>query len=375
VRPNELDVVPFDRLMRLSKRRRATMQDKKEVVEENLPVAKDDLIVITGAGGFIGGNLALYFKSRGFKNIRAVDKKPLYEWYLHVPGVRNLCLDVSVEDNCRRVCEGAVEVYNLAADMGGMGFIERFRVECLRSILINTNMIEAAYRAGARRYFFSSSACAYNTDLQRDPHVRALKESDAYPAMAERGYGWEKLMSEMFCQEYWAERGMKTFIARFHNVYGPHGTWDGGREKAPAALCRKVIEANDTGSKDITLWGDGSQTRSFMYIDDCVNGIDKIVHCDELVATPINLGSSELVSINELLTKVENVAGLNTRLNRHYDVDAPKGVAGRNSDNTFIKKVLGWEPSTPLDEGLTVTYRWIEEQYHRRKAGQRVGIG
>ena len=218
-----------------------------------------------GAGGFIAGNLALYFKEKGFTNIRAVDKKPLYEWYLHVPGVQNLCLDVSLEDNCHRVCEGAVEVYNLAADMGGMGFIERFGVECLRSILINTHMVEAAYRAGARRYFFSSSACAYNTQLQEDPKVRALKESDAYPAMAERGYGWEKLMSEMFCQEYWAERGLKTFIARFHNVYGPHGTWDGGREKAPAALCRKVIEASDTGRKEITIWGDGHQTRSFMY--------------------------------------------------------------------------------------------------------------
>jgi nucleoside-diphosphate-sugar epimerase len=182
-------------------------------------------------------------------------------------------------------------------------------------------------------------------------------------------------MSEMFCQEYWAERGMRTFIARFHNVYGPHGTWDGGREKAPAALCRKVIEASDAGSKDITLWGDGSQTRSFMYIDDCVIGIDKIAHCDDLIATPINLGSSELVSINELLTKVENVSGLDTKLNRHYDLDAPKGVAGRNSDNTLIKQVLGWEPSTPLDKGLAVTYRWIEEQFHRRKAGQRVGIG
>lgn len=345
------------------------------VVEADKPTGENDLIVITGAGGFIGGNLAQYFRNKGFKNIRAVDKKPLYEWYLHVPGVENLCLDVSVEENCHRVCEGAVEVYNLAADMGGMGFIERFRIECLRSILINTHMVEAAYRAGARRYFFSSSACAYNTDLQRDPNVRALKESDAYPAMAERGYGWEKLMSEMFCQEYWAERGMKTFIARFHNVYGPNGTWDGGREKAPAALSRKVVEALDTGSTDITIWGDGHQTRSFMYIDDCVQGIDKITHCDALIATPINLGSSELVSINTLLEKVERAAGLNKPLTRHYDLDAPKGVAGRNSDNTFIKQVLKWEPSTTLDDGLAVTYRWISEQYHRRKAGKRVGIG
>jgi nucleoside-diphosphate-sugar epimerase len=348
------------------------MEQKKRVIEKDT-TKKDDLIVITGGGGFIGGNLARYFTKKGFTNIRTVDKKPLYEWYLHVPGVENLCLDVSQEDNCRRVCEGAVEVYNLAADMGGMGFIERFRVECLRSILINTHMIESAYRAGARRYFYSSSACAYNTDLQKDPGVRALKESDAYPAMAERGYGWEKLVSEMFCQEYWAERGMKTAIARFHNVYGPHGTWDGGREKAPAALSRKVIQAKDTGSKDITIWGDGTQTRSFMYIDDCVQGIDKITHCDDLIATPINLGSSELVSINELLSKIEKIGGV--KLNRHYDPSAPKGVAGRNSDNTFIKQVLKWEPSTTLNKGLAETYQWIEEQYHARKAGKRVGIG
>ena len=346
------------------------MEIKKRLVEKTPPTAKDDLIVITGGGGFIGGNLALYFSKKGFTNIRCVDKKPVYEWYLKVPGVENICLDVSKEDNCHSVCENAVEVYNLAADMGGMGFIERFRVECLRSVLINTHMIEAAYQAGVRRFFYSSSACAYNTTLQKDPKVRALKESDAYPAMAERGYGWEKLISEMFCEEYWAERGMKTFIARFHNVYGPHGTWDGGREKAPAALSRKVIQAVDTGKKEISIWGDGNQTRSFMYIDDCVKGVDMITHCDELIATPINLGSSELVTINELLSKIEKIAGV--KLKRHYDLSAPKGVAGRNSDNTFIKEVLGWEPNTTLDKGLAMTYKWIGEQYNKRKEGKRV---
>jgi nucleoside-diphosphate-sugar epimerase len=330
---------------------------------------KDDLIVITGAGGFIGGALARYFRERGFVRIRAVDKKPLPDWYQIVPGVESLSLDVSEEANCRRVCEGAVEVYNLAADMGGMGFIERFRIQCLRSILINTHMIEAAYRAGARRYFFSSSACAYNVELQKDPNCRALKESDAYPAMAERGYGWEKLMSEMFCQEYWAERGMKTFIARFHNVYGPHGTWDGGREKAPAALCRKVIEAKDRGTDCIDIWGDGTQTRSFMYIDDCTEGIDRIMHCEGLIATPINLGSSELLSINALVSLAEEIGGV--KLRRTYDPNAPRGVAGRNSDNAMIKSILGWEPSTPFRTGLAKTYAWIAEQYEDRKAGRR----
>ena len=333
---------------------------------------KTDRIVIAGAGGFIAGNLVKYFRDRGFTNIRAVDKKPLDDWYLCSPEVESLRLDCSQEDACKRVCEGAVEVYNLAADMGGMGFIERFRVECLRSILINTHMIEAAYQAGARRYFFSSSACAYNTQLQQDPTVTALKESDAYPAMAERGYGWEKLLSEMFCEEYWAERQLKTFIARFHNVYGPHGTWDGGREKAPAAICRKVVEALDKGSKTIEIWGDGHQTRSFMYIADCVKGIDMIMHCDDLIATPINLGSSELVSINQLVDKVEAIAGV--KLRRRHDLTAPRGVAGRNSDNTFIQKMLGWEPNTTLDSGLRETYRWIEEQYYNRKRGQRIVV-
>jgi len=346
--------------------------EHQRLVDEGSLLAKADLIVITGAGGFIGGNLARYFRGQGFTRIRAVDKKPLDHWYLRLPGVENVCLDVSDELNCNAVCQGATEVYNLAADMGGMGFIERFRVECLRSVLINTHMTEAAYKAGVRRYFFSSSACVYNTLLQKDPNVRALKESDAYPAMAERGYGWEKLISEMLCEEYWHERGMKTFIARFHNVYGPFGTWDGGREKAPAAICRKVIEAIDSGNGKISIWGDGDQTRSFMYIDDCVEGIDMITHCDGLIASPINLGSSEIVSINELVKKVEKIAGVN--LEREYDLSAPRGVAGRNSDNTFIKRVLKWEPTMSLDEGLALTYDWIREQYYKRKEGKSVVV-
>ena len=329
---------------------------------------KNDRIVVGGAGGFIAGALVRYFHDKGFTNIRAVDKKPLAQWYQRTPGVESLCLDLSEEANCRKAVEGAAEVYNLAADMGGMGFIERHRVECLRSVLINTHLIESAWKAGAQRYFFSSSACAYNTDLQKDPKVRALKESDAYPANAERGYGWEKLISEIFCQEYSAERGFATFIARFHNVYGPFGTWDGGREKAPAAICRKVIEAKDRNSKEILIWGDGTQTRSFMYIDDCTKGIDRITHCDSLRATPINLGSSELVSVDELVSMVETAGGV--KLTRRYDPTAPRGVAGRNSDNTMIHKILGWEPDTPLKDGLAKTYRWIEQQYSDRKAGK-----
>ena len=331
---------------------------------------QDDLIVISGAGGFIGGSLVRYFHDLGYTRIRAVDKKPLSNWYQRIPGVESLHLDLSERDACVRAVENAVEVYNLAADMGGMGFIERFRVECMRSSLINTHMIEAAYQAGVNRYFFSSSACVYNTLLQQDPNVRALKESDAYPAMSERGYGWEKLFAEMLCQEYWAERGMKTFIARFHNVYGPNGTWDGGREKAPAAICRKVIQARDSGTNEIMIWGDGTQTRSYTYIEDCVLGIDMIVHCDELIATPINLGSSELISVDDLVSIAEEIGDV--KLTRKYDPTAPRGVAGRNSDNTFIKQVLNWEPRTQFKDGLTQTYQWIESQYMARKAGQRV---
>ncbi len=345
------------------------MKENAEIQIER-KLNRDDLIVITGAGGFIGGALARYFHGLGYTRIRAVDRKPLPEWYQRVPGVECLSMDLSEKENAIRAVVDATEVYNLAADMGGMGFIERFRVECLRSVLINTHLIEAAWRAGVQRYFFSSSACAYNTDLQKRTTVPGLKESDAYPAMAERGYGWEKLISEMFCQEYCAERGLETHIARFHNIYGPNGTWFGGREKAPAAICRKVIEAQDTGKLAIEIWGDGSQTRSFCYIDDCVLGIDQIMHSDRLIATPINLGSSELVSINDLVSMVERIAGV--KLKRTYDPNAPKGVAGRNSDNTFIESVLGWEPHLPLREGLARTYRWIGEQYADRKAGKRV---
>ncbi len=316
-------------------------------------------VVVAGAGGFIGGHLSARLLGAGCR-VRCVDIKPTSEWSQLHPEAENLVLDLRLAEDCSTAVEGVESVFDLAADMGGMGFIESHRVDCMRSVLISTHMLEAAHRAGAQRFFFSSSACVYNTDLQMDPKVTALKESDAFPALAERGYGWEKLFSEMLCQEYWAERGLRTFVARFHNVYGPMGTWRGGREKAPAAICRKVAEAAVTGSDTIEVWGDGTQTRSYTYIDDCVEGVLRLMSDDSLTATPINIGSSELVSVNELIDAVETLADL--RLRRVYLPDAPKGVAGRNSDNTLIRQRLDWEPSTPLSVGIKVNYDWIHAQ-------------
>lgn len=337
------------------------------MTQDSRSKALEGPILVAGAGGFIGGALVRYFGKRGFNHIRAIDKKPVSEWYQISKDVENLTMDLSSEACCKRAVEGVREVYNLAADMGGMGFIERHRVDCLRSVLVNTHLIEAASNAGVERYFYSSSACVYNTRLQATPHCRALRESDAYPSYPERGYGWEKLLSEIFCQEYTAERGLKTAIARFHNVYGPWGTWDGGREKGPAAICRKVITAKDQGCDEIEIWGDGEQTRSFMYIDDCLHGIDAIAHCDALNARPINLGSSEMISINQLVSIAEDIGGI--KLRRKYKLDAPTGVAGRSSDNTTIRDILGWEPSIKVRDGLKNTYAWIEQQYYDRKAG------
>jgi len=334
-----------------------------------IEVNKSDTIVIAGAGGFIAGALTRRFRNLGSAKVRAVDIKPIDQWYQTVDGVENVpgC-DLRIKENCYRVCRGAVEVYNLAADMGGMGFIENNKAACMISVLINTHMLMAAKDAGTvERYFYASSACAYNTQKQQDTHSTALKEEDAYPAMAEDGYGWEKLFSERMCCHFMEDYGLEARIARFHNVYGPHGTWDGGREKAPAAICRKVIEAKDTGLMEIEIWGDGQQTRSFMYIDDCLHGIDMIVHSE--IREPLNLGSAELVSINDLVSIVERIAGV--KLKRTYDPNAPKGVRGRNSDNTKIKKLLGWEPSTSLREGLEKTYAWIRQQYMDRKAGKK----
>ena len=320
---------------------------------------KDDLVLVTGGGGFIGGAMVAELRRQGCRRIRAVDVKPLDQWYQVFEDADNLVLDLNLKENCEQAAEGAAEVYNFAANMGGMGFIENNKALCMLSVLINTHMLQAAQKFGVRKFFYSSSACVYNGDKQTDPDNPGLKEEDAYPALAEDGYGWEKLFSERMCRHFAEDYGMYVRVARFHNVYGPHGTWDGGREKAPAAICRKVIEAKVTGKHEIVIWGDGTRTRSFMYIDDCIQGVQKIM--DSGIQEPINLGSSEMVSINQLVDIVEDIAQV--KLKRIYDLDAPKGVMGRNSDNTLIKKYLDWEPDIPLRQGLEKTYAWIYDQY------------
>jgi nucleoside-diphosphate-sugar epimerase len=318
----------------------------------------DDLVVVTGAGGFIGGHLVADLWRRGHRRIRAVDIKPFDEWYQRVPGADNRRLDLRHRDACEEAAAGARHVYSLACDMGGMGFIETHKADCMLSVLINTHMLMAARDAGAERYFFSSSACVYAADRQTRSDVAPLKETDAYPAVPEDGYGWEKLFGERMCRHFREDFGLETRIARYHNVYGPHGTFDGGREKAPAALCRKVIEAMRSGRTDIEIWGDGEQTRSFMYIDDCLAGTHLLMASD--VADPLNIGSDELVTINQLLDIVENIAGVT--LTRRYNLDAPTGVRGRSSDNTLVRQMLGWSPTIRLREGMERTYRWIYGQ-------------
>ena len=316
-------------------------------------------ILVAGAGGVIGGHLVAGLLREGHKDIRAVDIKPPGEWYQRFPQVENMSLDLRLRDACERAAKGVEQVYNLAADMGGMGFIENNRCLCMLSVLINTHLLMAAHAAGVKRYFYASSACVYAADKQTDINVTGLREADAYPAMPEDGYGWEKLFSERMCRHFTEDFGLVTRVPRFHNVYGPHGTYDGGREKAPAAICRKVIEAKLSGKREIEIWGNGEQTRSFMYIDDCIKGIDLIMHSDK-VTFPINLGSAEKVSINELVDIVEDIAGV--KLKRNYNLSAPKGVNGRNSDNTIIKQTLGWEPSIPLRTGMEKTYAWIRDE-------------
>jgi len=327
---------------------------------------KDQTAVVCGAGGFIGGHLVKSLLSSGVKAVRAVDIKPLERWHQVSAGAENVQGDLKELRCCEAAVKGAGLVYQLAADMGGMGFIENNKALCMLSVLINTHMLVASQKAGVERFFYASSACVYNGQKQARADAAPLKESDAYPALPEDGYGWEKLFSERMCRHFEEDFHLSCRVARYHNVYGPFGTWDGGREKAPAAICRKVIQAKLSGKHVIDIWGDGQQTRSFMYIDDCIEGT-KLVMESEL-DQPINLGSSELVTINQLVSLVEEIAGI--RLSRTYNLTAPKGVNGRNSDNTLILDRLGWEPSIRLREGLEKTYRWIEGEMARGAKGE-----
>lgn len=313
--------------------------------------------LVTGAGGFIGGHLVKRLAADGVQ-VRAVDVKPLDEWYQHTDGAEDLQLDVSDKDAAATAVKGVDTVFNLAADMGGMGFIENNKALCMLSVLTSTHMLVEAQKAGVQRFFYSSSACVYAAEHQTSPEVVPLKEEDAYPAMPEDGYGWEKLFSERMCRHFYEDYGMETRVARYHNIYGPHGTWEGGREKAPAAISRKVAQAVQSGDHRIEIWGDGHQTRSFTYIDDCLEGTLRLTASD--VTEPLNVGSDELVTINQLVDIVEGIAGV--KLEREYKLDAPQGVRGRNSDNTRIEKLLGWSPSISLEHGLEQTYRWVYDQ-------------
>ncbi len=324
---------------------------------------KDLGIVVCGGGGFIGGHLVADLRRQGFTRLRSVDIKPLSQWYQRFSDVENLVLDLSNPAACYSALQGASRVYDLASDMGGMGFIENNKALCMLNVLINTHLLIAARNIGIERYFYSSSACVYNADKQKSPDVTPLREEDAYPGMPEDGYGWEKLFSERMCRHFREDFGVITRVARYHNVYGPHGSYDGGREKAPAAICRKIIRAKLTGRHEIEVWGDGTRTRSFTFIDDCLKGTQNLMESG--IDEPINIGSSELVTINQLVDIVEVIAGI--RVKRDYNLSAPKGVNGRNSDNTKIKKLLGWEPNTPLRIGMEKTYAWIFDQMSKAK--------
>ena len=317
----------------------------------------NELVVVAGGGGFIGGHLVRQLLEDGYQ-VRSADLKPVHEWYQVHEGVENLVLDLRDIQACRKAVAGAQQVFNLAADMGGMGFIENNKALCMLSVLINTHLLMASVDEHVDRFFFSSSACVYAADKQTMPQVVALKEEHAYPAMPEDGYGWEKLFGERMCRHFREDFGLETRTARYHNVYGPFGTFDGGREKAPAAICRKIAQAELSGRHEIEIWGDGEQTRSFTYITDCVRGTRLIMDSD--VTDPLNVGSAELVTINQLVDIVEKIAGIEVQ--RKYDTSAPQGVRGRNSDNTLIKELVGWEPSVSLEAGLSETYRWVYDQ-------------
>jgi GDP-D-mannose 3',5'-epimerase len=310
-------------------------------------------VMVTGAGGMIGGHLVKALLNQGLE-VRAVDVKGFSQWHQHYDRADNRILDLRDPRACDHAVMGVKQVYNLAANMGGIGFITGNHMACALSSLINTNLLVSSKLYSVERFFFSSSACVYPDYRQSVTNMPSLKESDAYPASPEEGYGTEKLWSEKMCQ-YFREDGLETRIARYHNIYGPAGTYKGGREKAPAAICRKVIEAIKTGSNQIEIWGDGEQTRSFTYIDDCIKGTQLIMDGD--YNEPVNVGSSELVSVNDLVSIVEGIAGVT--LERHYDLSAPQGVRGRNSDNELIQSLYGWEPRVHLEDGLRDVYDWI----------------
>ncbi|WP_460812435.1 NAD-dependent epimerase/dehydratase family protein [Nocardioides salsibiostraticola] len=314
-------------------------------------------ILVAGGGGFIGGHLAGSLLQQGY-DVRVVDVKPTSEWYQVHRDAQNQQGDLSLLADARAAVADTSEVYMLAADMGGMGFIENNKAACMLSVLTSTHMLQAAHEAEVQRYFYASSACVYAAHKQTETDVVALREADAYPAMPEDGYGWEKLFAERMCRHFAEDYDFTTRVARYHNVYGPQGTYVGGREKAPAAVCRKIAHAMITGDQSLEIWGDGHQTRSFTYIDDCVEGTQMIMAGDS--AEPVNLGSSELVSINQLVDIVEEIAGV--RCERTYLLDAPQGVRGRNSDNTQILRDYNWEPSTSLADGLEATYRWVYDE-------------
>lgn len=318
----------------------------------------DSRVVVTGAGGFIGGWLVREMIAHGARTVRAVDVKPKEAWFQIQSSAENVVADLHAPDACARACDGMDHVFNLAADMGGIGFIEGNKAACMASVVINTNMLLAALKTKPARYFYSSSACIYPAARQHATDDAPLREDDAYPADPEDGYGWEKLFSERACRHFHEDHGLPVRIARLHNVYGPNGSYIGGREKAPAAICRKVIEAKLSGSREIEVWGDGEQTRSFLYVSDCVEGIFAIAQSD--VPDPLNVGSAERVTVNHLIDIVEDLAGV--KLTRRYVDAAPKGVRGRSSDNTKIRERLGWEPSIRLAQGMEKTYAWIYDQ-------------
>ena len=312
-------------------------------------------ILICGGGGFIGSHFIQRMLENGNSDIVCVDIKPINNWFQIFDQCENYSLDLKSYQNCLKVTSGVEHIYNFACNMGGMGFIENNKAECMLSVLINTNLLRAAVENKSKKYLFTSSACVYNGEKQNSTFIQSLKESDAYPADPEDGYGWEKLFSERMCRHFTEDFNLETRVVRYHNVYGPLGTFDGGREKAPAAICRKIAEAKLKASKEIEVWGDGEQTRSFMFITDCLDGTEKVFNSN--YSQPFNVGSDEQVSINQLIDYVEDIADY--KVNRKYLLDKPKGVRGRSSDNTKIMKEIGWQPKILLKDGLKKTYNWI----------------